>query len=201
MSIFDDESDIKKAYTTWSISGGRWMPIELTKPKFDAGFYNIKMDFNGCIYFVKNDIISDRIIRFSDTLMDAVLKEIDEFWTKEHIFHANGFLHKKGILMAGHHGEGKSCLIKLIMQELIKNDGIILNCNTSPDYSIDALRILRMIEPKRSIICLFEDIDEIIKKHGENALLSLLDGENSFENVLFLATTNKPDISGQPVGV
>jgi hypothetical protein len=195
MSIFDDNPDCyrKKTYTAWSVVGDKWYPIEATRPFQDPGFYDIKIENYGSMYFKKNDIISDQIIRFSDSIMDTILEEIDTFWRKEDIFHENGFLHKKGILLASGPGEGKSCLIKLIMQELIKLNGIILNCGNNPEYSIDGLRIIRSIDEKRPIICLFEDIDEVIKKYGENALLSLLDGENSFENILFLATTNKPD--------
>jgi SpoVK/Ycf46/Vps4 family AAA+-type ATPase len=52
------------------------------------------------------------------------------------------------------------------------------------------------MEPDRPMIVVLEDIDEIIDKHGEHAILSMLDGENQISNVVFLATTNYPERLG-----
>ena len=46
--------------------------------------------------------------------------------------------------------------------------------------------MIRGIEPTRKIICIFEDVDEF----GEFDLLSYLDGEDSVDGVVNIATTN-----------
>ncbi len=38
-----------------------------------------------------------------------------------------------------------------------------------------------------------EDIEAVINEYGESEILNVLDGVNSIENVVFLATTNYPD--------
>jgi hypothetical protein len=39
-------------------------------------------------------------------------------------------------------------------------------------------------------------LDELIKRHGEHEILSLLDGEFQIDNVVNLATTNFPEVLG-----
>ena len=56
-----------------------------------------------------------------------------------------------------------------------------------------ALKVFREIEPNRSIIYIFEDIDSIIEHHGEDEILSVLDGEMQVNKVLNIATTNYPE--------
>jgi len=68
-------------------------------------------------------------------------------------------------------------------------------CN-NPSMTSDGLSALRRIEPDRRIICILEDIDEIISRYGEHELLALLDGENQVENIVMVATTNYPDRLG-----
>ena len=40
---------------------------------------------------------------------------------------------------------------------------------------------------------MFEDIDAIVEEHGEDEILTLLDGENQIDRVLNIATTNYPE--------
>jgi SpoVK/Ycf46/Vps4 family AAA+-type ATPase len=43
------------------------------------------------------------------------------------------------------------------------------------------------------MVCIFEDIDAIIKRYGEDLLLSVLDGSNMVDRVLNIGTTNYPE--------
>lgn len=52
---------------------------------------------------------------------------------------------------------------------------------------------MRRIEPERPLICVLEDINEMVDQYGEHALLALLDGETQIDNVVFVATTNYPE--------
>lgn len=85
--------------------------------------------------------------------------------------------------------------IKLLMNELVKKDGIVILAQSIPLLTL-CLKAIRRIEPKRNLIVVLEDIDEIININGESSVLSLLDGENNIDNVLHLATTNYPDRLG-----
>jgi hypothetical protein len=94
-----------------------------------------------------------------------------------------------------HHNSGKTATISLLNKCLLDKGGIVVMCD-HPRITSQGLEAIRRIEPTRRIICIMEDIDEIIDKYGEHDLLALLDGENQVENIVMLASTNYPDKLG-----
>jgi len=54
------------------------------------------------------------------------------------------------------------------------------------------MNMIRRIEPTRQILAIMEDLDSLVHEYGESAFLSLLDGENQINNIVFVATTNYP---------
>lgn len=142
--------------------------------------------------FTQLPIKVDELLSFPDSLSESVLREIDSFWQRGHLFKEYGFLHRRGYLFYGPMGSGKSCLIAQIVDAIIKRKGIVFIAQ-NPSLLIFCLRRFREIEPERQVICLFEDIDALIETHGENQYLSALDGEHQIDRVLNLATTNYPE--------
>jgi SpoVK/Ycf46/Vps4 family AAA+-type ATPase len=55
------------------------------------------------------------------------------------------------------------------------------------------LRRFRQVEPNRPALVILEDIDAYVRQHGESEVLSILDGEQSIDNVVYIATTNYPE--------
>src|SRR5476651_2663666 len=51
----------------------------------------------------------------------------------------------------------------------------------------------RVRKPGCSIVCLFEDIDDIIEIHGDSELLQWLDCSHQINKVINIATTNYPE--------
>jgi hypothetical protein len=93
------------------------------------------------------------------------------------------------------HNSGKTITCKLLMNELVRRDGVVIVAQ-SIRLTIMCMKAIRRIEPKRNLIVLLEDIDEIINHNGESEVLSMLDGENNVDNILHLATTNHPERLG-----
>ena len=188
------EKHIESSFSQWAIgNNNKFMPTYPTIKKLPSGFYTLTEDNLGNIIFVLQTLNVDELILFSNTQMESILNEINNFWEKKKQFTKYGFLHKRGYLFYGPAGSGKTCLIDLIINHLIESGGIILNCNCHPRLVSEAISKFRTIEPDRAIICLFEDIDAIIKTYSEEIMLSLLDGDNRFNNVLNIATTNYPE--------
>jgi AAA+ superfamily predicted ATPase len=107
-------------------------------------------------------------------------------------FKQRGFTFKRGMLMWGPPGSGKTSAIWQMTQRLVKDyDGVVVFVE-DPQLAIWCLNTLRRIEPERPLITVCEDIDAIIHRHGEHALLALLDGEFQISKVVHLATTNYP---------
>lgn len=173
-------------------SSTNYYPTFNTTAVLPAGLYDICFDSNEQMYFEQKPIHVDQLIEFPDSMLDSIIKEIDSFWNKSELFLHYGFLHRRGYLFYGVAGGGKTCLVQLIIKNIIHDSGIIL-LGKYPPHIINALKVLRKIEPLRKVVCLFEDIDAIIQRYGDSELLSLLDGEDQSNYVLNIATTNYPE--------
>lgn len=179
----------------------QWMPYGAgiykacphTKKKLDSGMYCGVQVRNGEIGLEKMPINIDELLNFPDSCIDKILVEIDGFWNKSAVFQKYKFLHRRGYMFYGPHGSGKSSLVQQIIKQIIERGGLVLLCDEHPKFFNGALSQIRAVEPNRQLVCIFEDIDAIIKKYGESEILSILDGENQVDKVLNIATTNYPE--------
>lgn len=164
-----------------------------TTKNLPAGLYMLDLTERG-LFFHKQKIETDDLLYFPGSELQEILDDINHFWGLSKVFKNYGFLHRRGYMLIGPAGCGKTCLVQLIMKSLIKQDGIIIDTQgNSPITIIRAIKQFRAIEPDRNIICLFEDIDAYVARYDESGLLSLLDGESQTNHVLNLASTNYPE--------
>lgn len=165
-----------------------------TREKLPAGVYRISHDPRG-IHFNRANVLTDKLIDLHDSAASEIIAGIRTFWQAEHKFKSRGILFKRGVLLWGPPGSGKSCCVSQLIKELVDQGGFVILCD-HPRLAVDALAQVRRIEPNRPLIVVEEDIEEMIRCHGEHALLALLDGENQIDNVVHVATTNFPDQLG-----
>jgi len=187
---------LKKEFSTnlcqWTVpESGVYFPIGETAPKLPAGYYKVAF-FARNISFFRQTLNTDNLLRFEDSKVDKILKEIDTFWDSRDKFETYGFLQKRGIILYGPQGSGKSASVQLIVKDIIERDGVVIMGDT-PELLAEGLRKLRIVEPDRKLACVFEDIDAIIQREGEHPLLSILDGDIQVDRLLNLATTNYPE--------
>ena len=180
-------------FRQWAkVGDDEYLPVGECKKILPAGLYDYSMTNRGPV-FVKKKITVDDLIEFSDSISESVLQEIERFWLAKDAFIKYGFLQRRGYMLFGPQGSGKSCLVQLIIKGIVDKGGLAFIGNNDPNEFGSILHTLRLIEPTRPIVCLFEDIDAIINTYGEARLLSLLDGEIQISNVLNIATTNYPE--------
>jgi SpoVK/Ycf46/Vps4 family AAA+-type ATPase len=155
--------------------------------------YSITIDRNDDRpIFVRRDVKTDGIVSLQESITKSVIKEIETFWGKEKLFKSYGFLHRRGYLFYGPQGTGKSSVVKQIMEDVVRRGGLVFLCD-NPKFLNQALITLRQAEPERQLVCVFEDIDAIIAKYGEDDLLAVLDGANMVDHVLNIACPD-PDM-------
>jgi hypothetical protein len=197
------EEDPRRNYNKeqWAVLGsGTYRAVGKSLAKLPPAMYSLDSDNAGNL-FVKKPIEVDSLLRFPNSVADDILSEIDTFWGEEctKAFAYYGYLHRRGYLLYGPQGGGKTCACQLIIADIIKRGGLVILANGSPAHTSSCLLEFREIEPDRPIVCLFEEMEAIISRHGEADILSLLDGENQISRVINISTTNFPELLPQRI--
>ena len=193
------EKKYKAGYTQWMVDGKDFVPITESVSTLPAGFYTFKYNNS----YQKNlptkiDIISEDLLELPDNNFDKIISDIQKFWKSEAKFKKYNYVYKRGILMYGSQGCGKTSLILMLANDLVKNhDGIVFNIRHSDDiFAFDEIMIaLREIEPKRRVITIIEDIDNFFTREQDyqTKLLNILSGNMQYDNIVIIATTNFPE--------
>lgn len=182
-------------FTQWAVGGnGRFTPVGSSVKALESGVYE-PFATPGSWGLERMNISSDEIYELPDMQTNTVLEEVDRFWNNEARYRKHNLLYKRGVILHGPPGSGKTVCVKLLINKLVSRGGIVVVVHNVALASM-ALKAIKRIEPNRNLICIFEDIDEIIHSNGESVVLSMLDGEHNVDRVLNLATTNYPDRLG-----
>jgi SpoVK/Ycf46/Vps4 family AAA+-type ATPase len=175
----------------WATADNRtFFPREETT-KFEAlppGIYEIRNSTKGIYFYKRKPQNIAELVRFNDTNIDDAVKEINNFWTKRDLFKRHQFPFKRGILLHGPAGSGKSSAIKMIIEDVVAMNGIaIMFCD--PSTFENGMDYFREIQNNTPVVVVIEDIDSWLM-HNESEITNILDGHGNFENIVFLATTN-----------
>jgi ATP-dependent 26S proteasome regulatory subunit len=193
---YGEESKVDK-YCQWSISGSKFYPAFITVEKLESGFYEVGRDQQG-YYLHKKETSTDTLYGLPNPELKDIVEDIENFWKRVDIYKKYGFLHKRGVLMYGAPGNGKSGIIQLCTKYLIQTmGGIVVNLSNGDqiEWFGQISQHLRDIEPERPLIVILEDIDGIAGEGSwsTSMLLNMLDGVKQINNVVYIATTNYPE--------
>ena len=188
-------SEEKVSYTQWLKRGtSTFIPTDnaRTVTEIEAGVYNLRYTDNVGFYLYKKDLKLDELCNLKSKEGKEVMKSIRQFWSRRDKFKEYGYVYKRGILLYGPPGSGKTSIINLLCRELIeKKNGVVFILNTARDlrvYRDYISEIFRVIEPDRPIITIIEDIDGLCQhEETETTLINILDGIEQLENVVYLA--------------
>jgi hypothetical protein len=160
--------------------------------RLPPGAYTVLVDNCGESHYKPHPLHTDELIEFPGDVSSEVLTEIERFWSMGVRFAKLGFAHRRGYLFYGKQGCGKSSLIHQIIARIVDAGHVAFFC-PHPYYFRVALARFREVEPDRPVVCVFEDIDAIIKQFGDSELLQILDGNAQVNKVVNLASTNYPE--------
>jgi SpoVK/Ycf46/Vps4 family AAA+-type ATPase len=183
----------------WSnLKNEEFAPAYITVEQVPPGVYEI--DYNNSIgshTLKKQPFKTDELYHLPWPEIMDILKDIENFWTRADVYRKYNFVHKRGILMYGEPGCGKSGIIQILANMLMELNGIVINIKSQNDidYFIEFIPTFRKIEPDRPLVVILEDIDSLAgeDRYSTSQLLNILDGVKQIEGVVYIATTNYPE--------
>lgn len=188
----EPEFDASEKVSLWTVEGNIIRPSTSLKilKKFSPGVYKVDISREIGYYCSKVDVNSDGLYQFDSDIITNTLSEINKFWDKSEEYKNNKVVHKRGILLYGAPGCGKTSLISLLCNEVIKRNGVIFTVtgvNNLTIYSNFLKHNFREIEPDTPVITIIEDLDKYIES---DEILDFLDGKSQIEHHLVIATSN-----------
>lgn len=167
-----------------------------TKPpaRVPADMYRIGevMGF-GLVLNTIGDITTDKHVNMYNNI-DKLTEDVELFFSRDILYDQLKMVFKRGCLVYGPPGNGKTFQIIQAAKKVIKNDDCIVMTIAPRDvWSLSALNQIRDAISHRNKILIIEEISEWTKRsYGMEDLLSFLDGEYSWERCYTIATTNYP---------
>lgn len=198
MSGFDngEETVTPKMKSTvesgWSVGadGSLWQAYK-TVGAAPAGVYEVGLSTRLGIVLEPKKLKNDELIELPGHGCEDVMLEIKKFWELRDKFEERGLTHKRGVLLYGDPGTGKTSILNLLIKQMVEKIGGIVLMQKDLSNMAAGLQLVRSREPNRPIMMVFEDIDDM--RSQESSMLALLDGENQVNGVVTVATTNYLD--------
>ena len=162
----------------------------VTVEKLKAGAYIPKMTMSGAIFELA-EINTDEMMKFDHPVHNKIREKVRKFWKAGPRYEKLGFTHSFGYLVEGPPGSGKTMLFKQVMEEAIEQDEIVFICRSVGEFT-QAVKEFREVEPKRKVLAVMEDIEQLIK-YGDHSLIQLMDGDQKMEGIFYLGSTNYPE--------
>ena len=186
-------SELLAGAKLWSANDDIFFGAHDTHATLPPGAYECCIGDQIGPYLKRLPIQVDDLLELPDSASEEVLKEFDRFWELKSAFSDRGFIHKRGIMLWGPPGAGKTSAIQLMARSIIqKQEGVVIYAGNAEVTAL-CLKLVRKIEQHRPLILVFEDIDALIRINGEHSYLALLDGEAQVGGLVSIATTNYPE--------
>lgn len=196
MEISEDDKPYvaKGSRPLWSeVESGVFAHFYSSGAKLPAGTYRCVVNHEHGVCLQKVDTKNDEVLLLPEPVAENLIEESRRFWLAGDHFRRHGFLHKRGFLLMGPAGCGKTSIINQVADYVLRElDGLVLLV-TDPARAELVLSNLRQVEAERPVLAVVEDIDAMLSDGREERLLSLLDGKTQIDHVLFIATTNYPE--------
>jgi SpoVK/Ycf46/Vps4 family AAA+-type ATPase len=180
-----------KPFRQWEIeeNGRQFRPVGSVGPKIVPGFY--RLGGWPMPALILDEPKHDTIIHTG--LAAEIAANIEKFLAAGVLYQRLGFLHKRGVLLIGYPGTGKSMTAMCVADKMIANGAVVLLPNPgSPGYIPNMLGMVRSVEPDCPIMVLMEDIEEFYEEDPD-LVLDIMDGSSQTNNIVYVGTTNFPE--------
>lgn len=151
-----------------------------------SGIYRQEVDQYRPDKYFQTFLRQDRAFHLG-SVQDFLFDDVRKFLSNRPLYQSLGIKYKRGVLLFGAPGNGKTTLIRTLLREISSNPSLILFVDKVPDPS--SLRSFSL-DPRLKVF-VFEEFTTAISNSTETTrILDFLDGEASIDHCLILATTN-----------
>jgi hypothetical protein len=127
-------------------------------------------------------------------LKETIVQDFRQFFATREVYEKYGIPWKRGVLFTGPPGNGKTHMIKALVNEL--NQHCLYVRSLSHSYQTDHTMISEVFQRARQAapcLLIFEDLDALITDKNRSFFLNELDGFAANTGILTVATTNHPE--------
>lgn len=177
----------------WASDDNTFWACSSTYDTIPSGVYKPVYNCNLGVTLELQIVETDDLIMIPNSVNEKIVNEIDNFWTAQEKYKDIGALYKRGVLLWGDPGAGKTSTIQMIIKKHLRERNGIVILGDDPHQLSSALQMIRRVESERLIIVVLEDFEETLERYDQSHYISILDGEIQINNVVYIATTNYPE--------
>lgn len=183
----NDISEEDSRTIQYAIHGGGYVRCGQTRKTVPAGFYDVRNFGMGNFGLTPKSPVSDELIDMKGTVADDIILDIEKFMATGPRYARYGLTHKRGYLLYGPPGSGKTSLGLIVARRFIDRVNGVVMYVSDETALCQGVAIMRDVEPGRPSMYLIEEADNIV---DDTDCLSILDGEMSINGAVFVAMTN-----------
>ena len=138
--------------------------------------------------------VSDETLVFDpDSVLNEVMEDINIFFQSktEELYSKLEIPYKRGVILHGDPGNGKSAMIREIIRITPDISKIIINPGIA-NFTMVLASLFKALNGKKAII-IIEDIETVIAGANRSELLNILDGITVVSGAYLIGTTNYPE--------
>lgn len=161
--------------------------VENITEHLKSGVYTVSSDERGAPVLIETSRTIDKLYELPSSISHDIISQIKNFWDKKPVYDKFNLIWKRGFLLHGEPGTGKTSTVNLVIDFFLQHKSYVFYTNGDIGRLGSALQQFRERDKDSPILLVLEDIE---KYDDSPELLALLDGENQIQNIIYLATTN-----------